>query len=422
MKGYCLSLKELLLIIKLLLKSKLYVLYGNHISESYIKENYPKNIYQVFEVLSRLHEDNQRDYSVEELKVSYLTLHPQDKTQETKDLFDKLSALSVDEKLCSSYLEAFKKHQIANQVVNVGLKVMDGSEPFLSLLEAIPDDVTESSILTSKEDLVASTNIEEIYKNYINTPGLRWRLNCLNKSLGSLREGDFGFIFARPECGKTTLMASEISFMVQNVERPILWFNNEEQSQKVVNRVYQAVLGWTKEDIQQNPRLARRKYLELTNDNIKIVDSVGLHKKEYGTFLKKYCPSLIVFDQLDKVRGFTDDRYDLELKAIYEWARNLAKEHLCPIIGVCQAGGSAEGKKYLTMDDVDSSKTGKQGEADFIIGIGKENKIGMEYIRGLSISKNKLSGDSDSDPKLRHGLFDVLIQPEIARYKDIMQL
>lgn len=237
-----------------------------------------------------------------------------------------------------------------------------------------------------------------------------------------MRPGDFGFIFARPECGKTTFVASEISYIVQQVTKPILWFNNEEQSQKVVNRAYQAALGWTKEDIQRNPRLARKKYLELTKDNIKIIDSVGLHRKEYGTFLKKYCPSLIVFDQLDKIRGFTDDRYDLELKAIYQWARDLAKEYSCPVIGVCQAGGSAEGKKYLDMDDVDSGKTGKQGEADFIIGIGKEHKIGMENIRGFNICKNKLTGDADTDPKLRHLMTDVLIQPEIARYKDLIEL
>ena len=72
---------------------------------------------------------------------------------------------------------------------------------------------------------------------------MRWRLKCLNQSLGSLRKGDFGFVFARPETGKTTFLASEVTRMVQQAKRPVLWINNEEQSNKVMLRCYQATLG-----------------------------------------------------------------------------------------------------------------------------------------------------------------------------------
>jgi replicative DNA helicase len=68
-------------------------------------------------------------------------------------------------------------------------------------------------------------------------------LNWLNKSLGSLRKGDFGFIFARPETGKTTFLASEMTHMVTQTEGDILWFNNEEQGKKVAFRCYQALFG-----------------------------------------------------------------------------------------------------------------------------------------------------------------------------------
>ena len=69
------------------------------------------------------------------------------------------------------------------------------------------------------------------------------------------------------------------------------------------------------------------------------------------------------------------------------------------------------------MDDVDSSKTAKQGEADWILGIGKEtdNTSNMRY---LNISKNKLLGDKDSLPDLRHGNSAVIIKPEYARFMD----
>jgi hypothetical protein len=126
---------------------------------------------------------------------------------------------------------------------------------------------------------------------------------------------------------------------------------------------------------------------------------------------------LIIFDQIDKIKGFKVDRYDLELKAIYQWAREIAKKY-APVIGVSQASGEAEGKLWLTMDMVDSSKTSKQGEADFIIGIGKEQD-NTSRSRYLNICKNKLLGDSDTLPDLRHGSAQVLIKPEIARYEDI---
>jgi replicative DNA helicase len=72
-----------------------------------------------------------------------------------------------------------------------------------------------------------------------------WRLKSLNTALGSLRMGDFGFVFARPETGKTTFLASEVTFMAEQTEGNILWFNNEEQGGKVKSRCYQATLGLT---------------------------------------------------------------------------------------------------------------------------------------------------------------------------------
>jgi len=107
----------------------------------------------------------------------------------------------------------------------------------------------------------------------------------------------------------------------------------------------------------------------------------------------------------------------LRLGAIYIWARELAKVY-CPVIGVCQADVSGENKKWLTMDNVANAKTSKQAEADWILGIGCIHQEGLEHVRYLHASKNKLSGDEDSDPTLRHGKCEVIIKPEIARYAD----
>lgn len=132
---------------------------------------------------------------------------------------------------------------------------------------------------------------------------------------------------------------------------------------------------------------------------------------------EKYKPSLAVFDQLDKVGGFSADREDLRLGAIYLWARGLAKRY-CPIIGVSQSDGSGEGQEFLTMANISNSKTSKAAEADWILGIGAKSEFGSEHLRGISILKNKLIQDSEASEAERHGKRTVIIRPQIQRYVD----
>jgi hypothetical protein len=160
------------------------------------------------------------------------------------------------------------------------------------------------------------------------------------------------------------------------------------------------------------------KYKELTGGKIKVFDSASVHKKQVEAICHSERPSLILFDQIDKVKGFKADRDDLELGAIYQWSREIAKTY-CPVIGVCQASGEAEGQEKLHMGHVANAKTAKQSEADFILGIGKKHEAGFEFIRYINVSKNKLSGDDDTDRVNRHPTISVKIVPEIARYEDL---
>jgi hypothetical protein len=161
--------------------------------------------------------------------------------------------------------------------------------------------------------------------------------------------------------------------------------------------------------------LNEENYLEKTKDRIQIYNEASISKLDVEAVCAEYKPALIIFDQIDKIKGFAADRNDLELKDLYGWAREIAKRY-APVIGVCQAGASGEDKQWLTMNDVDSSKTSKQGEADWILGIGKVHEPGKEYVRYMHLSKNKLQGDADSDGSLRHGRWSCFIKPEIARY------
>ncbi len=305
----------------------------------------------------------------------------------------------------------------ALQLARLALQASEGTIPFEdvqqryeSLQVASPQAEDWKSYLVTNSLTKLSTDLQE-------TPGLRWRLSSLNRALGSLRKGNFGFIFARPETGKTTFLASELSFMAEQTERPLLWFNNEQAGEEVQERIFQASLGIQREALYAEIEDNQKRY-DPIKDKLLLVDDGNLTKGKVEAICKEVNPSLIVVDQIDNVKGFKADRPDLEFKEIYQWARELAKTY-GPTIGVCQAGASGEDKKWLTMNDVDSSKTSKQGAADWILGIGKIHEQGYEQVRFLHLIKNKLPGDKDRDSRERHGKWQVLIQPEIARYADL---
>ena len=99
------------------------------------------------------------------------------------------------------------------------------------------------------EDLFVVPDISSVVDRITST-GYEWRLNCLNRSLGLVRPGDFLIVAARVEVGKTTFLASEASYLATQLpdDRPVVWVNNEEKSDTVFFRVVQAALGKRSEE------------------------------------------------------------------------------------------------------------------------------------------------------------------------------
>jgi len=413
-------------IIKLFCEDKeLFTKYYKYVNINYIKINY-NELYKLFNIIDLYYSKyiNTITININELDIFYNSNYLL-KDNERKDLSslleDVFSQDVTNRELLIGLLEEHRRRSLAGQVALMALDVEAGKKTTAQLLELFND--FEHQEVEAEEIKPVEMDLEKLYETQVVTPGLRWRVNWLNKSLGSLRKGDFGFIFARPETGKTTFLASEITNMVTQTEGDILWFNNEEQGNKVAIRVFQAALGLPISDdndkylFDDRPK-RQDEYNRLTDNRIKILDFEDSNNKHrIEAVLKHYNPALIIFDQIDKIRGFRGERNDLELKQIYQWAREMAKTY-APVIAVSQASGEAEGKLFLTMDMVDGSKTAKQGEADWILGIGKEQD-NTSRTRYFNISKNKLVGDKDTRPDLRHGSTQVLIKPEIARYEDL---
>ena len=408
-------------LIVLLLSKDNYSKYKDLVNLDYIKETYRELSY-LYSSLFELHEkfpDN--DLTIDELSAYFWVKYPTADKTIYDGMLKSLSELRIAPEVGQGILLEIKTRSEALKLSEKAYKVAQGIETVQDLQSYYAEAFEKVDHTLQADSLTEiTTNLEDIVEQSYQGTGLRWRLDCLNKSLGSLRVGDFGFIFARPETGKTTFLASEITEMLGGSEKPIIWFNNEEDGKKVMLRIYQAYFGIELDKLLANTKYFNQKFNEETNGNFKLFDSAIIGKGDVEKIVAKYQPALVVYDQIDKIRGFAADRDDLRLGAIYQWARELAKNSHAAI-GVCQADGTAEGVRYLTMEHVANAKTSKQAEADFILGLGKTHDQTQEYVRYINISKNKLFGDKDSIPDLRHGRFELMIEPQVARYKDIIR-
>ncbi len=399
-----------------IINNEVYNKYFNIINIQYIKDNY-KDLYKIFRVIP-LAKEQKPEWSVEDFSLFFFSQYPGMKPDDVEifiHIFDRINNAEANSEEVEKYLESYKSKEVSTKIALAAIAYSEGRGEAQEILELV-GQLERPPELTGETSFVTD-DLKEIYAKTLQNKGLRWRLNTLNKMLGSLRRGNFGFIFARPETGKTTFLADQVSFFSSQLGSPCLWINNEEDGPVVMSRCFQAALGVDTEALYRNIDENSKRFKELTHGNIRILDDANASKKQIESICADLKPGLIIFDQIDKIRGFDEERYDLKMKEIYRWARGLAKTY-GPVIGVCQAGGTAEGKKWLTMNDVDSSHTAKQGEADFILGIGKVPDEAFEGERYLHLSKNKLPGDEDSIPALRHGKCPVIFRPDIARYED----
>jgi hypothetical protein len=407
-----------LALLRYLCSSNLYNTYATYVDKEYLKENYI-DLYKIYILLDILHGSvRDHDFTVDELEARFYSNYPKADRGIYEKIFNRIREINVSEDVAVEILEEHRKRAIAHRVSEIAFDVSQGTGDMDKLVSEMKHFETDTS-LDETDFNEGDMDLDRLKEKLILTPGLKFRLRTMRMMYGSLRKGDFGFIFTRPEVGKTTMLASEGSFMASQADSVVVHFNNEEEGDRIRTRYVQAALGVSIDQLFSDTRGNMQRYREATGDKIRVVDQPALHR----AMVERYCeirkPSLIIIDSIDKIKGFKEDRDDLVYKDIYQWARELAKEY-APVIGVCHAAVRAEGKSILRMDDVAYAKTAKQGEADWILGIGQVfDKPGYENVRYLSAPKNKLLGDEESVESMRHTTREVIIQPELARYIDL---
>lgn len=306
-------------------------------------------------------------------------------------------------------------------------KVKEGSSDLEHVHILATNALKDVERYIEKDELFVSADLSAI-ADRISSSGYEWRLDVLNRSLGPLRTGNFIIVAARVEVGKTTFLASEVSYLAQQLpkDRPVVWVNNEEESTVVFFRIVQATLGQESKVIIADSKAAMEQYTTLmggNKDKIRVTKDMN-NIRDLETLFREVNPGLIVFDQLDKVDGFkADDREDIRLGKIYKWARELARSY-GPVIAASQLSATAVDMKdppFIGLDALRGSKTDKPGEADVVITLGKYKEPKSpeeEIIRTLNVPKNKLPGGGTKQMESeRHGQYLITIDPIRARFE-----
>jgi hypothetical protein len=397
--------------------------YYRYLDLTFVKNNYTL-LYKLILTINNYYIKNINKNTLMDLESQYLSNYPVLKEVERKELEAVISgvmATEVDKDSLISLLETHKSRALSSQIALTALDVSEGRKE-VSELTKLTEQLGSISVLEEETDEfeTLTTDIEELASEENLEQGLEWKLTGLKKSLGCIRKGNFGHIFARIETGKTALWISESMHMVKQIpeDGELHIYFNEEEGEAVVWRMYSNVLRWDYQQIMANPKKARDLfYQSIGGDKIKFYDRATLDRRFIEKAIERGNPKLIIIDNMDKVKGFEDDRKDLQLANCYKWGRESAKTY-CPIISVGQADATAINQMWVSEGQMADGKTGKPSETDFAIGIGRTDQSQHPYERFLFISRNKLRGDKNTLPGLKHAKFTAILSPQYSSYED----
>lgn len=283
------------------------------------------------------------------------------------------SMADVDPAIELGLMERLIAADVASRVADLISKWNEGGE--VDLYAAMRDTVErfEQQLGRKVKNSQILDPIEDLLKEEENDTGLHWRLGCINRHIKPLRGGDFVVVAGRPDKGKTTFCASELTFMAAQVDamypdekRSILWFNNEGPGRRIVTRCFQSALNATTEDLVALSQAGtiRSKYAEAMGGRggtLRIFDIHGMRNDEVEDVMRKFRPAAVLFDMVDNIEfgGGTinnGQRTDQLLEGMYQWARMMGVKYDCPVIATSQLSADADGLQFPTLPMLKDSK------------------------------------------------------------------
>ena len=351
---------------------------------------------ELFKTILFAQTNYEKDLTKDELFALHVDRHPAMPATTKKDVMSIVHALPPDANNHDLQMDVVKNFWMRDRARLIGEKaisIFTGQDVDFGELQRIMDTVEDGRMENKTTYTECDLDLEELLDDVAGEPDFPFDWNIIGDVLQGMWRGNLGIIFARPEVGKTTFCAYLCSKYVKQ-KKTIIYWANEEPAKLVKLRMIQSYFAITKKEMNTN----RRKYIALYRERIKpylrIMDAVGTSIEEINDFAQLNKPDIMFCDQLDKfkVRG-EFGRGDERLKEIYVLAREVAKRNNLLMWAISQASYDAHDRAFIDYAMLDNSKTGKAGEADVIIGLGKTGSSEVENnVRHICISKNKING------------------------------
>jgi len=281
----------------------------------------------------------------------------------------------------------------ARQIGEKALEIFTGENEEFGELRRLIDAVEDGRMSDKTTYTMVEDDLAQLLEDVDGESDFPFDFNLIQENLKGMDRGNLGIIFARPEVGKTTFCCFLASSYIKQKFKVTYWAN-EEPAGKIKLRIIQSYFELTRDEmVMQKVALLERYRVEI-EPYLTIMDSVGTSIEEVDEYAKLNKPDIMFCDQLDKFRiSGQYNRGDERLKETYVTAREIAKRNQLLMWAVSQASYDAHDRQFIDYSMLDNSRTGKAGEADVIIGIGKTGSSEVENtMRHICISKNKNNG------------------------------
>ncbi len=393
-------------LIKALLVKELYDKYKYKLSQELFEAD--SNIKNIYRTLEKAYETIKTNLTVDSLRELHYSYNPTITSANKKILegvFNELTLLDLTSDSSEEILKKAIEQNLWTELANISIQGGDGLVTDFTRAQSILDNIRDGITLTDNVRVV-SDDIEELLKESENKHKWKFVLSTLRHKIDGIGPNTFTLIPARTNVGKTGLVTSFTfqpalsdtgigGFLHQGAR--VLSIGNEESASRTKLRGMSALSGFTEQEFKEDSK-KRKIAQELYNkvrDNITIIDAVGYSIEELYNYInsnKGY--DILIVDVLDKlsIQGKTDNEAE-RLYKLYTAYRELGKEYNLAVIGTCQASADAEDREIFGTDALANSKTGKGGELDLCLCLGRKlNSDGTDSgYRTINIAKNKLN-------------------------------
>ena len=368
----------------------------NKVKNKIDRTMFDNELKDIFDTIIYSHTKYDRSLSVPELSTIFNDRNPampDSARNRVQDMIVQLVAPNESDELHSDIVNNLWLRDKARQIGEKALDIFTGDSDEFGELKKLIESVDDGRIGDKTTYTIVDKDLNELLSEEAGDNDFPFTFNLINENIKGLDRGNLGILFARPEVGKTTFCCFLASSYIRQGFQVVYWAN-EEPAKRIKLRIIQSYFELTKEEMVAQRFSLLDRYKTEIEPYLTIMDSVGTSVEEVDEYAKLNKPDVMFCDQLDKFRIRGEyNRGDERLKETYVSAREIAKRNVCLVWAVSQASYDAHDRQFIDYAMLDNSKTGKAGEADIIIGIGKTGSSEIDNIvRHICISKNKING------------------------------